>query len=76
MSVAEIADELYPEVTGFREFLAITDVASRVEYLHQRARLAVVNLEEVAEARTAGISLCHSISQAYGLLFTVSHAFH
>jgi glyoxylase-like metal-dependent hydrolase (beta-lactamase superfamily II) len=49
MSIAEIADELYPEVTGFRAFLAITDVAARVEYLHQRAILAVVNLEELAE---------------------------
>jgi glyoxylase-like metal-dependent hydrolase (beta-lactamase superfamily II) len=47
MSISEIADELYPEVTGFRAFLAITDVAARVEYLHQRTRLAVVNLEEV-----------------------------
>jgi glyoxylase-like metal-dependent hydrolase (beta-lactamase superfamily II) len=49
MSITEIADELYPEVTGFRAFLAITDVAARVEYLHGRARLAVVNLDEVAE---------------------------
>jgi glyoxylase-like metal-dependent hydrolase (beta-lactamase superfamily II) len=47
LSIAEIADQLYPEVTGFRAFLAITDVSARVEYLHQRARLAVVNLEEV-----------------------------
>jgi glyoxylase-like metal-dependent hydrolase (beta-lactamase superfamily II) len=49
MSIAEIADEHYPEVTGFRAFLAITDVAARVEFLHQRARLAVENLEEVAQ---------------------------
>jgi len=48
LSIAEIAGQLYPEVTGFRAFLAITDVAARVEYLHQRARLAVVNLEELA----------------------------
>jgi glyoxylase-like metal-dependent hydrolase (beta-lactamase superfamily II) len=48
MSIKEIADELYPEVTGFRSFLAITDVAARVEYLHQRSRLAIVNLEEIA----------------------------
>jgi hypothetical protein len=48
MSIKEIADELYPEVTGFRAFLAITDVAARVEYLHQRSRLAIVNLEEIA----------------------------
>jgi glyoxylase-like metal-dependent hydrolase (beta-lactamase superfamily II) len=50
MSIAEIADELYPEVTGFRGFLAITDVAARVEYLHQRSRLAVVNLDEIGES--------------------------
>ncbi len=48
-SIADIADALYPEVTGFRAFLAITDVAARVEFLHQRTRLGVVNLEEVAE---------------------------
>lgn len=50
MSIAEIANELYPEVTGFRAFLAITDVAARVEYLHQRSRLAVVNLDEIGES--------------------------
>ena len=47
MSVAEITDNLYPEVTGFRAVLAITDVGARVEYLHQRGQLAVVNLDEV-----------------------------
>jgi hypothetical protein len=49
MSLEEIARELYPAVTGSRAFLAITDVAARVEYLHQRARLNIVNLEEVAQ---------------------------
>jgi glyoxylase-like metal-dependent hydrolase (beta-lactamase superfamily II) len=48
LSITEIADELYPAVTGFRSFLAITDVAARVEYLHHRSKLAVVNLEELA----------------------------
>jgi hypothetical protein len=48
MSIKEITDELYPEVTGFRYFLAITDVAARVEYLHQRAKLNVVDLEELS----------------------------
>jgi len=47
MSVHEIAQSLYSELTGFRAVLAITDVGSRVEYLHQRGRLAVVNLDEV-----------------------------
>jgi glyoxylase-like metal-dependent hydrolase (beta-lactamase superfamily II) len=40
MSIDEITAHLYPEATGFRAMLAITDVGSRVEYLH-RLRLAV-----------------------------------
>jgi glyoxylase-like metal-dependent hydrolase (beta-lactamase superfamily II) len=51
MSVDEIAQELYPEVTGFRAVLAITDVGSRVEYLHQQGRLIVENLDEVQRAQ-------------------------
>jgi glyoxylase-like metal-dependent hydrolase (beta-lactamase superfamily II) len=50
LSVDEIATNSYPEVTGFRALLAITDVGSRVEYLHQRGRLAVANLDEVEQA--------------------------
>jgi glyoxylase-like metal-dependent hydrolase (beta-lactamase superfamily II) len=52
LSIGEIADELYPEVTGHREVLAITDVGSRVEYLHQRGRLRVENLDEIDRAET------------------------
>ena len=48
LSVDEIAYQLYPEVTGFRAVLAITDVGARVEYLHQRGRLTIDNLDEVA----------------------------
>jgi glyoxylase-like metal-dependent hydrolase (beta-lactamase superfamily II) len=47
LSVDEIMRHLYPEVTGFRAVLAVTDVGSRVEYLHQRGQLAVANLDEV-----------------------------
>lgn len=47
LSIEEITASLYPEVTGFRAFLAITDVGGRVEYLHQRSRLAIANLEEM-----------------------------
>ena len=39
--------KLYPELSGFRAVLSITDVGSRVEYLHQRGQLAVANLDEV-----------------------------
>ncbi len=47
LSVDEITRQLYPDATGFRAVLAITDVGSRVEYLHQRGRLSVANLDEV-----------------------------
>jgi glyoxylase-like metal-dependent hydrolase (beta-lactamase superfamily II) len=47
LSVDEITQRLYPEATGFRALLAITDVGSRVEYLHQRGRLLVANLDEL-----------------------------
>lgn len=48
LTIAEIAHESYPDVTGFRAVLAITDVGSRVEYLHQRGQLRIVNLHDVA----------------------------
>ena len=47
LSVHEIASQLYPELSGFRAVLSITDVGSRVEYLHQRGQLAVANLDEL-----------------------------
>jgi glyoxylase-like metal-dependent hydrolase (beta-lactamase superfamily II) len=46
LSVGQIAEQLYPDVSGFRSLLAITDVGSRVEYLHQRGRLTIANLDE------------------------------
>jgi glyoxylase-like metal-dependent hydrolase (beta-lactamase superfamily II) len=52
LSVGEIADLLYPEVTGHREVLAVTDVGSRVEYLHQCGRLRVENLDEIERSET------------------------
>jgi glyoxylase-like metal-dependent hydrolase (beta-lactamase superfamily II) len=51
LSIDEITRQLYPEVSGFRAMLAITDVGSRVEYLHQRGRLKVANLDEVANSQ-------------------------
>jgi glyoxylase-like metal-dependent hydrolase (beta-lactamase superfamily II) len=47
LSVGEIAEQLYPDVTGFRAALAITDVGARVEYLHQRDRLRVADLAAI-----------------------------
>ena len=58
LSIDEITGQLYPEVTGFRAVLAITDVGSRVEYLHQRGRLAVANLDEVEREQNAVCRYC------------------
>ena len=46
-SIAEITRRMYADAHGFRGVLAMTDVGARVEYLHQRGRLAVANLDEV-----------------------------
>lgn len=54
MTIDEITGQLYDRQSSFYAFLALTDVASRVEYLDERGRLAVANPEEHhdAEART------------------------
>jgi len=57
LSVDEITRQLYPEVTGFRAVLAVTDVGSRVEYLHQRGRIAVANLDDVEADKRAVMSV-------------------
>ena len=53
LSLNDIALQSYPEVTGFRALLAITDIGSRVEYLHQRGQLAVANLDEIERDEAA-----------------------
>jgi glyoxylase-like metal-dependent hydrolase (beta-lactamase superfamily II) len=49
LSIYEISKELYPEITGFRAVLAVTDVGARVDYLQQRGQVRVVNLDELRE---------------------------
>ncbi len=49
LSIAELTRKMYAGAQGFQEVLALTDVGARVEYLHQRGRLAVANLGEVRE---------------------------
>jgi glyoxylase-like metal-dependent hydrolase (beta-lactamase superfamily II) len=53
MSVHEITEASYPETTGYRALLAVTDVGSRVEHLHQCGQLAVDNLDEIERNDTA-----------------------
>lgn len=47
VTIAEISRRMYPQQTGFYELLALTDVGSRVEYLEQRGRLRIANLDEL-----------------------------
>jgi glyoxylase-like metal-dependent hydrolase (beta-lactamase superfamily II) len=46
LSIDDIASQLYPEVTGFRNVLAITDVGARVEYLLEQGRLSIVEVDD------------------------------
>jgi glyoxylase-like metal-dependent hydrolase (beta-lactamase superfamily II) len=58
LSVDEITRALYPEITGFRAVLAITDVGARVEYLHQQGQLAVANFDELVQYEDAAYRYC------------------
>jgi glyoxylase-like metal-dependent hydrolase (beta-lactamase superfamily II) len=58
LSIYEIAQQSYPEVTGFRAVLAVTDVGSRVEYLQQRGELTVANLDEIERDENAVYRYC------------------
>jgi hypothetical protein len=41
---------MYPKVEGFHVLLALEEVGAHVEYLYQRGRLRVDNLDEVERA--------------------------
>ncbi|NUQ61990.1 MAG: MBL fold metallo-hydrolase [Pirellulales bacterium] len=49
LTIDEITGRLYDRQTAFHAFLALTDVAARVEYLDERGRLAVANLDEIRD---------------------------
>ncbi len=47
LTIADVTRRLYPNISGFYLVLALCDVGARVEYLHQRGRLDVANLDEI-----------------------------
>jgi len=54
MTMWEIAGAIYQQTAGFYASLAFMDTAARVEYLHQRGRLHLANLEAIeAEPQAA-----------------------
>lgn len=52
MTVAELARKMYVQAEGFHAVLALNDVASRIEYLHQRGQIRVTNLDELGREAT------------------------
>ncbi len=47
LTINEITERMYSRQEGFYAMLALTDVGARVEYLDQRGRLAIANLDDV-----------------------------
>jgi len=47
LTIWDIARVLYQQTTGFYALLAFMDAAARVEYLHQRGRLCLANVEQI-----------------------------
>jgi glyoxylase-like metal-dependent hydrolase (beta-lactamase superfamily II) len=47
LSINDLTQRMYPNVEGFHVLLAIEEVGAHVEYLYQRGRLIVANLEQV-----------------------------
>ena len=49
LTIHEITERMYSRQEGFFAMLALTDVGARVEHLDQRGRLAIANLDDVAD---------------------------
>jgi hypothetical protein len=46
-TIAEVSEELFGSVNGYNTLLAIEEAGAHVEYLHQRGRLRIVNVDEL-----------------------------
>jgi glyoxylase-like metal-dependent hydrolase (beta-lactamase superfamily II) len=46
-TLSQISEELFPDVKGYHELLAIEEAGAHVEYLEQRGYLRVVNMDEI-----------------------------
>jgi glyoxylase-like metal-dependent hydrolase (beta-lactamase superfamily II) len=49
LTIYEANRQMYSRQTGFFALLAVMDVGARIEYLDQRGRLTVANLDEIRE---------------------------
>jgi glyoxylase-like metal-dependent hydrolase (beta-lactamase superfamily II) len=57
-TIAEISQELFPDVEGYHELLAIEETGAHVEYLAQRGYLLIDNLDQVGQQVEAPILYC------------------
>ncbi len=55
LTVEEITRRIYTRQSDLYAFLALSDVGARVEYLDQRGRLAVANLDEIRNEENPGL---------------------
>jgi glyoxylase-like metal-dependent hydrolase (beta-lactamase superfamily II) len=46
-TIWEVAKQLFPQAAGYHELLALEEAGAHVEYLSQRGRLAIDNLEDL-----------------------------
>lgn len=46
-TIMELTEELFPDVEGYQELLALEEAGAHVEYLEQRGFLSIANSEEV-----------------------------
>ncbi len=53
LTIDELAAKMYPLTADFHVMLGLQDTASRVEYLHQRGRLVVANLQQIENEEDA-----------------------
>jgi hypothetical protein len=52
-TIAEVSADLFNEVRGYNELLAIEEAGAHIEYLYQRGLLEIANLEELVEREDA-----------------------
>lgn len=58
-TISDISKQMYPDRHGYDVLLALEEVGAHVEYLYQRGRLAVCNLDEVE--REPNPALCYGV---------------
>jgi glyoxylase-like metal-dependent hydrolase (beta-lactamase superfamily II) len=49
-TISEVADQLFYDVEGYNQLLALEEAGAHVEYLYQRGRLRIYNLNELIKS--------------------------